>query len=121
MSYGVIRIQGTFGSTGQSASAVVYGGFNAAIWGTPLVGGLSGSFSGTIIIERSLDGGTTWIGASTDGTGTVASYTTAVSVYGVETEDGVMYRFDCTVWGSGTINYRLSQVGDISIPLVRHA
>jgi len=119
MSTGIVRISGTFTATGQSAAAVVFGPFNIAIWGTPLVSGLSGAFSGTIALERSLDGGTTWIVASTDGTGTAASYTVAVSLAGVEPEQGVQYRFDCTAYASGTINYRLSQVGDFAIQYVR--
>lgn len=121
MSYGTVRISGTFTTTGQSSTAVVFGAFNAVLWGTPLGGaGLAGSFSGTVQIERSLDGGTTWVVVATDGTGTLAVYTTPVSVAGLEPEDGVLYRFDCTQYTSGTINYRLSQIGDIAVSLVRH-
>lgn len=121
MSYGVVRISGSFSTTGQSATAVVFGAFNAVIWGTPLGGaGVSGSFSGTVQIERSMDAGTTWVVVATDGTGTQAIYTTPVSLAGMEAENGVLYRFDCTAYTSGTINYRLSQVGDIAVSLVRH-
>jgi hypothetical protein len=121
VSLGVTRISGSFTATGQSASAVVFGPFNAVLWGTPLSGtGVSGTFSGTVQIERSMDGGTTWVVVSTDGTGTQAIYTSPVSVAGMEPENGVLYRFDCTIYTSGTINYRLSQVGDIGMALVRH-
>lgn len=121
MSSGVIRISGDFTGTGQSATAVVFGAFNAVLWGTPLGGaGLAGTFSGTVQIERSMDNGTTWVVVATDGTGTLAVYTTPVSVAGLEPEPGVLYRFDCTTYTSGTINYRLSQVADIAVALVRH-
>lgn len=121
MSSGVVRISGTFTGTGQSATGVVFGAFNVVIWGTPLGGaGVSGTFSGTVQLERSMDGGTTWVVVATDGTGTQAVYTTPVSVAGMEPEDGILYRFDCTTYTSGTINYRLSQVGDIAVSLVRH-
>ncbi len=89
-----------FGSTGQSASATVYGPFNIAIWGT---------FVGTVALERALDG-TNFVAVATDGTGTAASYTSPVSVTGVEVESGVTYRFNCTAWSSGTIHCRLSQI-----------
>ena len=122
MSTGVIRLSGTFTGTGQSVSAVVFGPFNAVLWGTPLSGtGVAGSFSGTVQLERSLDNGTTWVVVATDGTGTQAIYTTSISVAGMEPEQGALYRFDCTGYVSGTINYRLSQVGDIPLALVRHA
>jgi hypothetical protein len=119
MSQGIILLSGTFSGTGQSASAQVFGPFNIAIWGTPLSGGLSGAFSATIALERSLDGGTTWIAAAADGTGTAASYTSAVSLSGTEPEQGNLYRFDCTVYASGTVNYRLSQIGNVSSAYVR--
>lgn len=121
MSSGVIRISGTFAGTGQSSTAVVFGLFNVVLWGTPLGGaGETATFSGTVNVERSMDNGTTWVPVSTDGTGTQAIYTTPVSVSGMEPENGVLYRFNCTTYTSGTINYRLSQVGDIAVALVRH-
>lgn len=114
MSTGVVRLTGTFGATGQSSSAVVFGMFNVQIWGTPLSSGLSGAFTGTVAVERSLDDGTTWVPVATDGTGTAASYTAVMSVTGMEIEQGVLYRFNCTAWTSGTINYRLSLVGNFA-------
>lgn len=109
-----ILLSGSFAGTGQSASAPVFGSFNISIWGTPLTGtGTSGSFNGTVALERSLDGGTTWIPVATDGTGTQAIYTTAVAVAGQEPQHAA-YRFDCTTYVSGTINYLLTKVAPIS-------
>jgi hypothetical protein len=89
-----------FAATGQSGTAKVFGPFNVAIWG---------SFTGTVAVERQLDG-TNWVAVATDGTGTAASYTAPVSVAGEETEPEVLYRFNCTAYSSGTIHCRLSQV-----------
>lgn len=121
MSSGLVILSGTFTTTGQSANGIVIGTFNAALWGTPLgSAGETGTFSATVGIERSLDNGTTWVTVATDGTGTLASYTAPVSLTGFEPEDGVLYRFNCTTYTSGTINYRLSQINTFAIPFVRH-
>jgi hypothetical protein len=101
MAGSVVRIADpAFAGTGQSGTAKVFGPFNIAIWGT---------FSGTVVLERALDG-TTFIAVATDGTGTPASYTAPVSVTGVEVEAEVPYRFNCTGYVSGTIHCRLSQI-----------
>ena len=64
-------------------------------------------------LERSLDGGNTWIIANVGGTGTLAQYTagTPVSVTFGEPEEGITYRWNCIVYTSGTINYRISTTG----------
>ena len=55
-------ISGTFTGTGQSKSASVYGPFNFSVWGTPLNGdGTADTYSGTVELDRSFDGGTTWL------------------------------------------------------------
>lgn len=121
MSAGLVILSGTFAATGQSANGIVIGSFNVSLWGTPLgSAGEAGTFSGTVNVERSLDNGTTWIPASTDGTGTQAIYTGPISVTGFEPEDGSLYRFNCTAYSSGTINYRLSQINSFAVPFVRH-
>lgn len=89
-----------FVATGQSGTAKVFGTFNIAVWGT---------FVGTVALERTLDG-TNWIAVATDGIGTAASFTSAVSITGLEVESEVSYRFNCTAYTSGTINCRLSQI-----------
>ena len=69
------------------------GHFNLSIWGT---------FVATVFVQRSFDGGTTWLD--------VASYTTAIEDYGFEQEDA-MYRIGVKTGGftSGTVNVRLGQ------------
>jgi hypothetical protein len=105
----IVRLSGTFSGTGPSASVKVFGAFNIALWGT-----FTGS---TIALERALDG-TNFIAVATDGLGTPASYTSPVSVTGLEVEADVFYRFNCTAF-SGAVNYRLSQIATDYHP--RHA
>ena len=99
MSQGLVLRTGTFSGTGQSPSAFVWGLFNVSIWGT---------FVATVQVERSLDGGTTWIVVAADGIGTPAAYTSSISLTGDEIEQGTSYRLNCTAYTSGTINYRIS-------------
>lgn len=96
---GIVFISGNFTGTGQSSSQVVKGYYNFSLWGT---------FVGTTEIDKSFDGGTTWIPVSLDALGDKASYTAPITVTGFECENGVLYRVNCTVYTSGTINYRLS-------------
>jgi hypothetical protein len=93
-------VQGTFTATGSSVSAAFYGPFNVSVWGT---------FAGTIVLERSFDGSTTWL-PRTDVPGN-GSYTAVASFVVAEPERGVLYRLRCSVFTSGTMNYRMSATG----------
>lgn len=81
-------------------------------------------YVGTIQLERSFDGGNTWIVANIGGSGALAQYSTGtpVSLTFGEPEKNVLYRLNCTAYTSGTINYRFSQTGSVnetmSIPLI---
>jgi hypothetical protein len=105
-------VAGSFTGTGQSAMFLSGAStFNILIYGS---GGPNGSWSATVQLERSFDGGTTWAVAGVGGDGTQAVYSTPnkdVSVLASEPEKGVLYRLDCTAYTSGTINYRLSTTG----------
>jgi hypothetical protein len=110
MAINVVLGAGSFTGTGQSQSFPVYGYFNFSMWGTPQnADGTSGSFTGSVAVERSLDGGQTFIPVATDGTGTAAVYSAPVSVVGEETEPNALYRFNCTSYSGGTINCQISQ------------
>lgn len=89
---------GNFTSTTTSTAIQLFGPINVSFWGT---------FSASTTIQRSFDGGTTWINVSEDTAGTAATYTTAISLVLAENEPGVLYRLNC-VYVSGTVNYRLS-------------
>lgn len=70
------------------------------------------TFSATINVERSFDGGRTWIVCNVGGTGALAQYTAGpISITFGEPEKNVLYRLNCIVYASGTINYRFSQTG----------
>ena len=83
-----ITAQNTF-----TAGATYNGHFNLSIWGT---------FVATVFVQRSFDGGTTWLD--------VASYTGPVEDYGFEQENA-LYRAGVKTGGftSGTVNVRLSR------------
>lgn len=69
---------------------------------------ISGTFVGTVVLEKSFDGGTTWLQAY-DSTGTAISYTAPKNIILEEPEAGVLYRVRCSAYTSGTISYRLSR------------
>lgn len=92
-------VSGNFTATGQSSAAMFIGYFNVSLWG---------AFVGTVVLERSFDGGATFLPCSTDTVGDPNSYTAPISIVVNEPEPGVYYRVRCSAYTSGTINYRLS-------------
>lgn len=100
---GGMLISGSFGATGQSAVAPLYGSFNISLWGT---------FSATAQLQRSFDGGTTWLPVSSDAAGDTLQWSVPFSGTWTEVEKVVLYRLACTAYVSGTINYRISQASD---------
>lgn len=71
----------------------------------------------TVRLERSFDGGVTWLTAGVGG-GAPASWTLGaatitwpISVVAAEPEQQVAYRLNCVAYTSGTIRYRLSATG----------
>ena len=88
----------TSATTFQFPNPVV-GVFNVAITGT---------FSATVQLERSFDGGVNWAPLSGSTIGTTVTFTTPTTFVGNETERGVLYQVNCTVWASGTANVRIS-------------
>lgn len=93
-------LTGAFAGTGPSAGIQIGGKFNVALWGT---------FTATLQLERTFDRGTTWIPCGIDAAGTSAAYTAGLSAVVEEIEDAVLYRWNCTAYTSGTVNYRVSQ------------
>lgn len=67
---------------------------------------------GTVKLEKSYDGGSTWFDVSLDALGTLAAWalnSTEISVVIDEPEREVAFRCNCTAYTSGTITARLSQ------------
>lgn len=96
------KLTGTFGATGQSGSIALRGPFNLNLWGT---------YVATISLERSFDGGTTWLNVSLNN-GQNNAWTAPISLAcpGDDSLEGdVLYRLNCTAYTSGTVNYRVSQ------------
>lgn len=60
----------------------------------------TGSGVGTVALQRSFDGGTTWR--------TVEQYTSDTEKVG-EAPENIQYRLNCTAYTSGTIEGRISQ------------
>lgn len=70
-------------------------------------------FNGTLQLERSFDGGSTWLVCNVGSGGTLAQYSagTPVNLTFGEPEKNVLYRLNCIAYVSGNINYRISQTG----------
>jgi hypothetical protein len=75
------------------------------------------TFSGTIQLERSFDGGHTWIPCFAWWGGSQLKWTTEMSTVLMEPEKGVLYRLNCVAYTSGTMNYRISTTGQAATTL----
>lgn len=104
------NVTGSFTATGQSASFIPFisdrstkaGVFNIALTGTGVA---------AIQLEKSFDNGTTWCQLYGGGTQLYqwAYNSVNLSEQATESEQGVIFRLNCTGFTSGTINYRISQ------------
>ena len=90
-------------------AAAIAGGTDAAAVFT----GKEIVWTGTIQLERSFDGGLTWLVCNIGGSGALAVWSagTPLSLTFGEPEKNVLYRLNCTAYTSGPIYYRLSQTG----------
>lgn len=96
-----VQDTGTFTATGTSTSFLVDNtrDFNVTLYGT---------FAATVRLERTFDGGVNWHPITANGTALYV-WTAPVSESNGESQRGVSYRLNCTVYTSGTVNYRVSQ------------
>ena len=73
------------------------------------------TFNATVQLERSFDGGCTWVVCNVGGTGQLAQYggatATPISLTFAEPEEGVLYRWNCIAYSAGMIDYRISTTG----------
>ena len=94
---------GTLTGLADAGTAIMLrGNFNISVWGT---------FVATVELERSFDGGTTWIRV-TFSDGGALTYKAPASAVWSEAEYGVLFRLRCTAYTSGSINWRLSLGSD---------
>lgn len=77
------------------------------------------AYTGDVQVERSFDGGKTWVVCNVGGQGTLAQFPagTPVSVVIGEPERGNIYRLNCIAYTSGAINYRMSATGAAAVSL----
>ena len=107
--YATVLVTGAFTDPDSSVPTAFYGAFNAALW--------SDAFVGTVVFEKSYDGGVSWIVVSRDVAGTAASYPlnwatpTSFNLTLAEVEPSVYWRLRCSSWTSGEISFRMSQGG----------
>ena len=66
------------------------------------------AWAGTVNLERSFDGGATYTAASLPLSATKATFTASANFWLEEPEYAVYYRWNCTVFTSGVIRYRIS-------------
>jgi hypothetical protein len=110
--YASVRVEGSFSDPDSSAPTVFYGGFNAALYA-------GAGFVGTIVFEKTYDGGQTWMTVARDVAGTPASYDlnwaagTSMNLTLAEMEPSVYWRIRCSAYTSGEVDYRLSQGGGL--------
>ena len=110
-----VAIMQPFTFSGLTGAAITATGADAAASFTDA----ALKWDATVQIERSFDGGYTWLVCNTGGTGTLAQYIdlSSVSVTFGEPEKNVLYRLNCIeftlveVAPIIAINYRISQTG----------
>ena len=96
----VVRSEGLFTAPASSEPVLLVGPFNLS---------LAGSFTASVRLERSFDGGGSWHPLSRDAGGAEAAWQAPVSLSGEEPERGILYRVTCTSHESGSVSYRISQ------------
>jgi hypothetical protein len=98
---GVTAVESTFSATGQSASFTpIYGrNFNISITGT---------FVGTIQLQRYIDATIGWVPITAAGQ-QMLTWTAPASEVWSESQVGVLYRLSCIAYTSGTAIYSISQ------------
>lgn len=91
---------GTLSSAAAGAGKVFTGTFNVELQ-------ISGTL--TAALQRSFDGGTTYVTVAQSADGTAATYTASTSLTLFEPEEGVYWRVSVTAFTSGSCIYRISQ------------
>lgn len=113
---GVIRLSATPTVTNPAAELTFALTSNSVTTGTDAAAVFAGTsvvYVGSVQLERTFDGGATWVVCNIGGSGDLAVYAagTPVSLVVDEPESMVPYRINCTAYTSGLINYRLSTTG----------
>lgn len=93
----------------NTTTAAILAGTGTAL----VVAATTTASSASVQLERSFDGGATWIIAGVGGAGQQAIFANpaGISVVAAEPERGMLYRLNCTAYVSGTLAYRMSATG----------
>jgi len=94
------KATGTFGGTANGNVANVDRG--------PIALDIWNVFVGTVVLERSIDAGVTWIPVNYNYSATPISFTAPASAM-IENVESCQYRWRCSAYTSGTISYRIGQ------------
>jgi hypothetical protein len=99
-----ILLSGSFVGVGVSAAVTPRADLTAAGFN---VHGF-GVFVGTVRLEKSIDNGANWRPLTLAGVAT-STWTAPWSERQIESEQGVLYRYNCTAYTSGTASNYISQ------------
>lgn len=102
---------GNFVALGNGTPIEILGDFNFALWGV---------FVGTVVLECSYDGGTTWLASLFKFTLTAIQLVSVAATSSSESEPGVLYRVRCSAFTSGTINWRISSGANRDVAANQH-
>jgi len=91
---------GTFTATGQSATVYLSDNYSFS---------LSGTWAGTVELQRYDTESAEWVTVSAPTTNGLASFTANIIMNGEEVNARTPYRVNCTAFTSGTIKYNLRQ------------
>jgi hypothetical protein len=94
------RVNGTFTATGTSAEIKLLDNYSFS---------LSGTWAGTVELQRYDTENTEWVTISAPTTSGLASFTANIALNGEEVNARTPYRVNCTAFTSGTIKYNLRQ------------
>lgn len=98
------HVSGTFTATGRSDAFKT--GPTLPNWQADIT--VTGPFVGSVQLERSMDGGTTWAPMFIMGTQYYIYTAPAAETFGSESIQAI-YSFNCTAYTSGTISYWIIQ------------
>ena len=104
------RVTGIFTATGAGEVLTLLPNYPGSGANPPgAAAALWGSFVATVELERSRDGGTTWnvVSKTPDGDGAIYQDPVDINIY--DTVIGTKYRWNCTAYVSGTVNYDVAQ------------
>lgn len=94
------RVNGSFTTTGQSATVRLSDNYSLS---------LSGTWAGTVELQRYDAENSEWVTVSAPTSSGLASFTANIALNGEEVNARTPYRVNCTAFTSGTIKYNLRQ------------